>query len=89
MNDDFVSEVINGIPVHGNDALGQDILYLQPTGGVKMKIGFPTIKNTFKDKNIVINRAELVISNISEDAPHFFKPALLAIQGVKSDGTIT
>lgn len=89
MNDDFVSEVINGIPVNGNDALGQDILYLQPTGGVKMKIGFPTIKNTFKDKNIVINRAELVISNISEDAPHFFMPALLAIQGVKSDGTIT
>ncbi|HNX21815.1 MAG TPA: DUF4270 family protein [Bacteroidales bacterium] len=88
-NNDFVSEVINGIPTGGHDAVGQDKLYLQPTGGVKMKIGFPTIKNTFKDKNIVINRAELVITNISEDEAHFFMPALLAIQGVKSDGTIT
>lgn len=88
-NPHFISEVINGIPANGNDAVGQDKLYLQPTGGVKMKIGFPYIKNSFKNKNIVINRAELVITNISEDDAHFFIPALLGIQGVKSDGTIT
>lgn len=87
-NPHFISEVINGVPANGASAVGQDKLYLQPTGGVKMKIGFPHIKNTFKDKSIVINRAELVITNISEDATHFFMPALLAIQGVKSDGTI-
>ena len=80
--------MIDGVPTNGNDAVGEDKLYLQPTGGVKMKIGFPTIKNTFKDKNLVINRAELVITNISEDETFFFMPALLAIQGVKSNGTI-
>lgn len=83
----FVSEVINQIPY--NQSLGKEILYLQPTGGVKTKIGFPTIKNTFQGKDVVINRAELVISNISEDETHFFMPALLSIQGVKTDGTIT
>lgn len=88
-NSHFISEVINGIPANGNAVVGEDKLYLQPTGGVKMKIGFPTIKNSFKNKNLVINRAELVITNISEDDAHFFMPALLAIQGVKSDGTIT
>lgn len=88
-NLDFVSEVINGIPASGNATVGQDKLYLQPTGGVKTKVGFPNIKNTFNGKDVIINRAELVITNISEDNDHFFIPALLSIQGVKADGSIT
>ncbi len=84
----FFSEVINNVPFGGNQHVGEEILYLQPTGGVKTKIQFPTIKNAFKDKKIVINRAELVITNISTDPTHFFIPALLTIQGVAKDGSI-
>ncbi|MBP1673225.1 MAG: hypothetical protein H6Q25_1040 [Bacteroidetes bacterium] len=84
----FISEVMNGVPYGGNSTLGEELLYLQPTGGVKTKIQFPTVKNAFKDKKIVINRAELVITNVSTDPTHFFNPALLTIQGVAKDGTI-
>ncbi len=84
----FISEVINGVPFGGNGAVGEELLYVQPTGGVKTKIQFPTVKTAFKDKKIVINRAELVITNVSTDPTHFFIPALLTIQGVAKDGTI-
>jgi hypothetical protein len=84
----FISEVINNVPYGGNSTLGEELLYLQPTGGVKTKIQFPTVKSAFKDKNIVINRAELVLTNVSTDPSYLFIPALLTVQGVAKDGTI-
>ncbi|HPB57612.1 MAG TPA: DUF4270 domain-containing protein [Bacteroidales bacterium] len=83
----FINQVINRDTNDPN--LGRDILYAQATGGVKTKIKFPNVKEMFKDKNVVINRAELVITNISEDPEYFFQPAALSLQAVsKKDGIV-
>lgn len=74
----FFTEVIKGIA--SGTQIGAEALYAQPTCGVKTKIQFPHIKEAFKNKNIVINRAELVITNISADPDYFFMPALLSLQ---------
>lgn len=74
----FINEVLQRDP---NDPLvGTQILYAQPTRGVKTKIIFPNIKETYKDKNVIINRAELVVTNISTDPEYFFMPAMLSLQ---------
>lgn len=67
------------------------VLYLQAAGGVKTKIRFPNICRKFADLNrkVVINRAELVISNCYPTENIFHQPANLAIQGVAKDGTLT
>ena len=83
----FVSQVINRDT--NNPNLGKDLLYLQATGGVKTRIQFPDVKERFKNRNVVINRAELVITNISEDPDYFLPPAALSLQAVsKKDGIV-
>lgn len=81
----FVQEVLQN-----NHALGNDKIYLQATGGVKTKIIFPHLKETFKELNqrVVVNRAELVISNVSPDEACLIHPSSLTLQGIKNDGTI-
>ncbi|MCL2167976.1 MAG: DUF4270 domain-containing protein [Lentimicrobiaceae bacterium] len=80
---EFVNQVLQK-----DTTLGKDILYLQSMGGVKTKISFPNIKE-FKDKNVVINKAELVITNIGEDLNLFPPPNRLNIQGIDKKGEIT
>lgn len=79
---DFRNQVLNG-----NHALGKEKLYIQGTGGIMTRISFPTLQKTFADKKIVINKAELVITNITEDNAYYFIPAELGLQSVKKDGT--
>lgn len=43
-----------------NPALGQQLTYLQSLGGLKTKVKFPYIDD-YRDSNIVVNRAELVV----------------------------
>ena len=72
----FVRQTLN------NDTLlGKNILYVQPLGGVKTKIAFPFIKK-FRDKNIVINKAELVITDIGNESSFFPAPLALNISGM-------
>lgn len=67
----------------------KDELYLQGTSGVKVHLDFPYLKQAFKDKKVVFNKAELVISNLSDDvATHFFPPSDLGLQLVRSDHSI-
>lgn len=68
-----------------------EALYLQAAGGVKTKIQFPNISRKFAqlNKKVVINRAELVITNCHPTENIFHQPANLAIQGVGKDGTFT
>jgi hypothetical protein len=65
-------------------------LYVQATAGVRTKICLPFIRNKFDnyDKRVVINRAELIISNYNPAEPVFTQPAGLTIQGVKNDGSL-
>lgn len=65
-------------------------LYLQAMGGVRTRIGFPDIRerfSVFNDK-VVINRAELVISNCNPYEAVFTHPTNLSIQAVMNDGSI-
>ena len=76
----FVNQVFNK-----DSLLGKDMLYVQCMGGVKTKISFPHIKE-FKDRNIVINKAELVITNIGEDLSIFPQPGNLNLYRTDTEG---
>ena len=65
-------------------------LYLQATGGVRTRIGFPGICERFSvfDNKLVINRAELVISDCNPSEAVFTHPTGLSIQAVMKDGSL-
>jgi len=80
------SEFVNQI-ISKDTLLGKEMLYVQSMGGIKTKISFPHIK-AFKNRNIVINKAELVITNIGEELSLFKPPQKLSIRGVDSKGSL-
>lgn len=71
-----------------NDSTNIRDVYLQAMGGVRTKISFPNIRKKFAafDNRVVINRAELIITNCNPSDLVFRYPTNLSIQGVKSDG---
>lgn len=81
---DFIHSVLDGDHSGGNHKL-----YLQATGGVKTHITFPHLSEAFKsiDNRVVINRAELVITDISPEEVYLIHPSSLTLQGIKTDGT--
>jgi len=84
-NADFIQEVLQG-----DRTLGARTLFLQATGGVKTRITFPYLKDAFKSLNnrVVINRAELVITDISPDEVYYIHPSNLTLQGIKADSSL-
>ena len=81
---DFTQEVLLG-----QQSVGRNKLFVQASGGVKTKITFPHLHEAFQHLNnqVVINRAELVISNVSPDEAYLIQPNGLSLQGIrKSDG---
>jgi hypothetical protein len=81
-NPDFQNQVIEN-----NTFLGKEKLYVQSMGGVKTKITFPYLKS-LKDKKIVINKAELVITNIGEDENKYPPPIGLSLQAINLKGDV-
>lgn len=79
-NSDFNQEILMG-----QTNIGASKLFVQATGGVKTKIKFPYLKDAFKSVNnrVVINRAELVITNVEPDEVYLIQPTTLALQGIK------
>jgi hypothetical protein len=65
-------------------------LYLQATAGVRTRIGFPGLKERFSvfNNKVVINRAELVISDCNPSEAIYTHPSGLSIQAVMKDGTL-
>ena len=83
---DFKKQVLNG-----QRELGNAVLYAQATAGVKTVIKMPYLKESLKnitDKKVVINKAELVISNISNDPDYFNTPYNLGLQAISNDGSL-
>ena len=82
---DFIQEVLQGDPT-----IGASRLFLQATGGVKTRITFPYLRDAFKslDNRVVINRAELVITDISPDEVFFIHPSNLTLQGIGADSSL-
>lgn len=77
--------------LQGQTDLGETMLFLQGGGGVKTRITFPYLENTFAqfDNRVVIHRAELVITNIETDDILLVPPTILTIQGLsKSNGSV-
>lgn len=87
---DACSELRNQILDHDTMTTPEH-LYLQATCGVKTKVSFPYIHKKFAGLNnkVVINRAELVISNVFPDEVHYLHPSNLTIEGVFKDGRTT
>lgn len=73
-----------------NDSANISKLYLQAMGGVRARIRLPYIRQKFAaiENRVVINRAELVISNYFPSEAVFTHPSGLSIQGVKNDGSL-
>lgn len=75
--------------VQGETALGSEMLYLQSTAGVKTRVNLEDLVPAFEGKNVVINRAELVLTDLSADNDYFFRPYNLSLQVQNTDGTTT
>ena len=80
-NNEFVNQVLRK-----DTLLGEQKLYVQAMGGVKTKITFPHLK-ALKDKRMVINKAELIITNVGDDLHLYPPPAGLGIYGINAAGT--
>ncbi len=75
-----------GTPV-GNSFGGStndDVLYVQPMAGVKVKVTVPHIENL---KNAAINKAELVFTDIGTDTATFAPPAMLIFTQLLENGS--
>ena len=73
--------------MNGQVELGKSTLYLQGTAGVMTRIKFPNLAGSF-EKNIIINKAELVISDLADDDEPLAPPAELGLQLVRTDNQL-
>lgn len=72
--------------LQGDTALGNSLLYLQSTSGVKTRIEFPYLMNLVGDNNIAINEAQLIVYN--QDPQSVYPPPQeLALYGT-NDSTL-
>ena len=70
----------------GNTSLGQQFLFAQGMGGIKIKIEFPYLKQSLDPKKIVINDAQLILGNASV-SDVFPNPTSISLRGVGENGT--
>lgn len=70
----FRNQVLNH-----DTTLGAQELYLQPGGGVNAYLKFPSIREQFKDRRVIINRAELVITNMLTNRNGFYCPQKITL----------
>lgn len=77
---------IKQMMLSGDHAIGKQVLYLQGNAGIKTKIEFPHLVDAFKGKNIVINRAELVITNMLPDETSLKSPDRLTLFYIDESG---
>jgi hypothetical protein len=57
----------------------EEVLYAQASAGIKVELNFPHLKETFKDKKVVIHRALLVISHKDDALPNYSPPSTLGM----------
>lgn len=70
----------------GDTLLGKEFLFLQGMGGVKVKIKFPYLKDWFNNDKVVINDAQLVLTNAST-SDVFLNPQSLTLRAVGETGS--
>ncbi len=72
--------------LEGNTSLGQQFLFAQGLGGVKIKIEFPYLKQSLDPQKTVINDAQLILGNASV-SDVFTNPAYLTLRNVGENRT--
>ena len=72
--------------LEGNTSLGQQFLFAQGLGGIKIKIEFPFLKQSFDPQKVVINDVQLILGNASV-SDVFPNPTAISLRGVGELGT--
>lgn len=70
-----------------NIVLGDQLLFVQAMGGIRIKLRFPFADEWKTKQNIVVNDAQLILTNASA-SPVFSPPSSLALYPVADDGTL-
>lgn len=70
----------------GNISLGQQFIFAQGLGGMKIKLQFPNLNKWFDTEKIIVNDAQLVLGNASV-SDVFGNPSYLSLRGVGENGT--
>lgn len=82
-NHDFQQQIA------GDTSRGQQTLYLQSMAGAKTFISFKNIRSLLFDGEVVINKAELIISPDANLQGTYTKPAQLTLVMLRDDGTLS
>lgn len=72
--------------MEGNTSLGQQFLFAQGLGGVKIKIEFPYLKQSLDPQKTILNDAQLILGNASV-SDVFKSPTYLTLRNVGENGT--
>jgi len=72
--------------LEGNKSLGQQFLFAQGMGGVKIKIEFPYLSKWYNSQKVIINDAQLVLGNASV-SDIFTNPSSVTLREVGEAGT--
>lgn len=71
----------------GDTLLGEQFLFLQAMGGVRVKLQFPNLLQWVDKEKVVINDAQLILTNAIPSTT-FTPPAALSLYPVADDGTL-
>lgn len=77
-----------GIGQPADTALGDEVVYLQAMGGVKVRLHFPDLTKIADSGKVAVNEAKLVLNGVGDNDGYRF-PADLALIKIKEDGTTT
>lgn len=77
----FRNQLFNNDTISGNE-----MVYLKPLAGTNVRIKFPYLKQSFLNKRVVINKAELVLTSLIDDYGSYYVPPKLLLSKNKSDG---
>lgn len=71
------SDLLNQL--NGNNSSVEEVLYAQSSGGIKTVIHFPNLKAMFADQQVVIHKAELVVTRKDDALSDYIAPANLSL----------
>jgi len=72
--------------LEGDISLGQQFLFAQGMGGIKIKLEFPYLSKWFESEKVLINDAQLILGNASV-SDVFTNPSTITLRGVGAGGT--
>ncbi len=72
----------------GDTTLGGQFLFVQTMGGVRVKLRIPGVKNWFSNQKVIINDAQLILTNASPSST-FPPPSNISLYPVAADGTLS